>query len=142
MKKGFTLIELLVIIVILSTLLALSAPFYSRFILQDALSSTVDQFAGSFRKAQISAMMGKQNGSWGVNYSNNKITLFQGNSYIGRNSGFDEVFNINANIGVTGFTEVIFSRMTGIPGATAFITIHGGGSSKTLSINKEGIVSK
>src|SRR5438309_506925 len=67
MEVGFTLIELLVVMAVVSILGVMSVAFYSRFLIQNEVANTTDQFAGEFRKAQIYSMMGKQSGGvWGV----------------------------------------------------------------------------
>ena len=140
--KGFTLIELLLVIAVVFIISFLSVPFYARFFTQNAVANTVDQLVGEIRKAQIYAVSGKQNGSWGVHFGSNQIVLFQGNSYASRNTAFDESFSVNSNVIVSGLSDVIFSRMTGTPSATPTITISGNGNTKTVSINGQGVVSK
>ena len=140
--KGFTLIELLLVIAIFLVLGSLSAVFFSRFLTQNAVANTQDQLAGELRKAQIYAMMGKQNGGWGVRFGSNTITLFQGNTYATRNSAFDETFTVNTNIAVSGFTEVDFTKITGTPSATPTITITGNNTTKTLTVNSQGVISR
>lgn len=142
-KNGFTLIELLLVIAIISIISLLSSVFYSRYLLENSVGNTALQIAGSLRKAQIYSMMGKQGSGWGVNYSANTITLFKGNSFISRDPTFDETFSVNSNISITGLTDLIFSRVTGLPTpTTSTITISAGTNNKTITINSYGIVSK
>lgn len=139
MKKdeGFTLIELLIVVAIILTLLASSGVFYSRFLTQNSVSAVSDQFAGELRKAQIYAMEGRQNTSWGVSYASNTITLFATG-----NPAFNETFSVNTNITVSGITSVTFARATGIPSATPTITISGSGNTKTVAVNAQGTVTR
>ncbi len=140
--SGFTLVELLLVISIIIIIGTFSVVFFSRFLTQNAVANTQDQLIGEIRKAQLYAMMGKQNGNWGVNFLSNKITLFQGNSYSGRNNVFDETFSVNANISVAGFTGVIFTKTTGLPDTTGTYTIIGNDTSKPITINSQGVVSR
>lgn len=139
MNRGVSFIELLLTIVILSSLGIMSAAFYSRFLTQNAVDSSVNQLVASFRKAQMYSMTGKQNGSWGVRYtaSPKKITL-----YLVGNSSFDESYDVNDNITISGFADITFARITGLPSATANITISGGNSSKIIDLNSQGVVSR
>lgn len=137
LSSGVTIIELLIVILLISTIGLLSAPFYSRFLTQNAVENTKDQLVGSFRKAQVYSMMGRQNGTWGVRYGSNTITL-----YLSGNSAFDEIYNVNTNIAIGGFTEITFARITGLPSASPTITISGGNNTKTITINSQGVVSK
>lgn len=149
-KKGFTLIELLILIAIMGLISSLSVSFYSRFYTQNSVQNTLDQYVGELRKAQIYSMMGRQNGNWGVNFTSNRIVLYQGNSYATRTTAFDEIFNINTNISVSGIGDINYARYTGIPTnggstivSTLTATIQGtSNNSKTFTINTQGVVSK
>lgn len=142
MRNGFTLIELLVIIALILIIGLMSVSFYSRSITQNAVANSEDQLVGELRKAQIYSMMGRQNGAWGVNYGSNTITLFQGSTYAGRDTAFDETSSVNTNVSISGFTFLTFFRMTGTPSATPTITVSGNNNSKTITINAQGVVSK
>ncbi len=142
MKKGFTIIELILVMALFLIIGTLSTAFYSRLYTQSTVTSVTDQLTQSFRKAQSYAMNSKQNGNWGVHNGTSQMTLFQGNTYAGRNAVFDESFSVNGNITVTGFTDLIFSRLTGTPSATVIITIKGNDNTKIMIINNQGIVSR
>jgi len=146
MNRGVTIIELLLVVAIMSTLGILSASFYARFLNQNEVGNTVDRFVGSFRKAQVYSMMGKQNSNWGVHYASNTITLYKGSSF-GIDTAFDEEFTVNSNVSVGGFTDLNFTKVTGIPGmgnpsTTATITISAENNSKTITVNSQGVVSR
>lgn len=142
MNKGFTFIELLLVISITLIIGSYSAVFFSRFISQNAVSNTQDQLTNQLRKAQLYAMMSKQNSNWGVNFSSNTITLYQGNSFAARNTAFDEVFTVNNSVTVSGLSDTNFARMTGIPNTTSSVTVSGTGGSKTITVNSQGVVNK
>jgi Tfp pilus assembly protein FimT len=139
MNRGITIIELLLVIAIISTLGIFSASFYAKFLTQNAVENTQNQLVNSFRKAQIYSMMGKQNGVWGVRYTTSpkEITL-----YLSGNSAFDETYQVNSNITVSDFTDILFAKVTGLPSTTATITISGVNNSKTVTVNNQGVVSR
>jgi prepilin-type N-terminal cleavage/methylation domain-containing protein len=141
-QNGFTVIELLIVIALVVIIAGMSVSFYSRFLTQNAVANTVDQLVGELRKAQLYSMMGRQNGTWGVAYNSNKITLFQGNTFATRNTAFDELFNINTNISITGFSELTFTKATGTPSASPTIVVAGNNNSKTITVNSLGVVSR
>jgi len=141
-SEGFTLIELLLVISIVLIIGTFSVIFFSRFLTQNAVSNTQDQLIGQLRKAQVYAMMGRRNGNWGVRFGSNTITLFQGNSYAGRNTAFDETFSQNANISISGFTEIVFTKTTGLPNTTGTYTIIGNDTSKQIIVNSQGVASR
>lgn len=134
--------ELILTVSIISIIALLSASFYSRFILQNAVNNTVDQLAGSLRKAQIYSMTGRYDSSWGVHAGNSTLTLFKGTTYASRDSAFDETFSLNPNVTIANFTEVSFTKITGIPSAAPTVTITGNNTTKIIQINSYGIVSK
>ena len=135
-KQAFSLIELILVVIIVLSLGVLSTAFYSRFLNQNSVSNVSDQLVSQLRKAQVYAMSGKQNSSWGVKYSSSTITLFSSSS-----SAFDETFNVN-NITIGGFSQVVFAKTTGIPDSTPTITISGGGNTQNVSVNSQGTVSR
>lgn len=138
-KRGFSLVELLLVITIVLVLGVLSSVFYSRFLNQNSVANVSDTFASQLRKAQVYAMAGKQNTNWGVKYSipTNTITLFAVTS-----SAFDEKNTMNSTIAVGGFSQVIFAKATGLPDSPQVISISGGGNTKTVSINSQGMVAR
>lgn len=139
--KGVTLIELLLVVAIMSTLGVASTAFYSRTLTQNAVANTADQLANSFRKAQMYTMMGKQNSKWGVNYTNHTITLFKGDT-LGQDPAFNETFSVQNNISVSGFTELTFAKVTGVPSNTPTITITGNNTTRSMTLNNQGIVNR
>lgn len=141
-QQGFTFIELILVVAIVIIIGTFSSVFFGRFLIQNAVANTQDQLVGELRKAQLYAMAGRQNGNWGVQFSSNIITLYQGASFATRNSAFDEKFNVNSNILITGFSEVNFARMTGLPSTTGTYTITGTTSSDQVIINSQGVVSR
>lgn len=136
---GFTLIELLLVVSIVLIIGTFSSVFYTRFLTQNAVANTQDQLIGQLRKAQIYSMMGKQNGIWGVKYSSStkKITL-----YLTGNSAFDENFTTNNNIIISNFSDLSFARITGLPSTTGTYTITGNDSSRQVTVNSQGVVSR
>lgn len=141
--RGFTLIELILIMVVISLVAMLSAPFYSRFLVQNAVENTVDELSGSLRKAQTYAMAGKQGSAWSVNFSSNTITLYKGTNFASRDSSFDEKFNVNPTVSVNWSSDISYSRVSGLPTpTTATITISSGSNTKTVTMNSQGVISK
>jgi len=142
--NGFSLIELLLSISLILVITSLSTGFYARFLTQNSLANTVDSIVQDLRKAQFYAMVSRKGSTsgWGVNYSANTLTLYQGASYLTRNASLDEKITVNPNISVAGLTDVNFARLTGIPSLAPTITVSGTGQTKVISVNTQGVVSR
>lgn len=138
-KKGFTLIEVMIVVALMITIGVFSMVFYGSFILRNAASDAESMLVGSLRKAQWNSMMGKYYDSWGVKVLGDTVTVFRGNSYASRVSGFDEVFILNPNISISGTDEWVFSRLTGETNAGS-IVVQGGNSTKNIAVNNQGII--
>lgn len=141
-NQGFSLIEMLIVISIFLLLGSLGAGFYSRFLLQSAVADTQNQMVNQLRKAQMYAMMSRSNSNWGVRYGSNTITLFQGPSYVSRSVAVDEKFTVNPNIAISGFSEVVFNKMTGTPSATGSFSVSGNGNVRGFAISSQGVIQR
>src|SRR5258708_31801179 len=109
-QKGFTYIELILVIALVFIFGTMSISFGSRFLTQNAVANATDQLISDFRQAQMTAMMGKQNSNWGVNYASNTITVYKGKSFATRTTAFDATFSVNTSVSITGFSDINFFR--------------------------------
>lgn len=147
MRDGYTLVELLLVLAIVAVVGILSVPLFSRSLTQSSVANTSDQLVQSIRKAQFYSMVSRKDNlwGWGVNYGSFVITLYQGQSYGSRNQALDEKFNVSDSLTISGLTDLNFTRLTGIPSSGSFpmtITVSGLGSSKTITVNGQGVVSR
>ena len=141
-KQSFTLIELLLTISLVFIIAGSSTAFYSRFLTQNSVLSIQEHIEGNLHKAQMYSITGKRASSWGVYLAPQIITLFRGNSYAERDINFDETYSYPQSVSITGVTAVMYSRVSGLPSSSGIITISGPGSSKSLEINSQGVVTK
>lgn len=138
--KGFTLLELLLSVATVVTLAAFSVPVYSSFQTQNDLDLAVVTTAQSLRRAQVLSQAVDGDSSWGVKIQNGSLTVFKGNSFVGRDSNYDETFNLSA-VSPSGVSEVVFNKLSGTAQITGGITLTSvDGSAKTLTINNKGMV--
>lgn len=145
MKKltsGFTLIEVILAVALLIIIGGFAMSFSTNFFVQNATGNLRDQWMSTLKKAQLYAMSSKGNSNWGVAYNAPTLTLFKGTSYASRDTAWDETYEGNANLSVTGLTEVVFTRITGLPSTTGTTTISGTSSVRTITINSQGVVSQ
>lgn len=148
--RGVTLLELLLTVSIISIIGLMSTGFSARFFRQNDVINTTERLVHSLRKAQTYSMTGKYNSTkndWGVHYGSNRITMFLSDAsspdpYTSRTVAFDEVWNVNSAVTITGLTQIVFGNSTGLPSTTATITISGGNTSRTVTVNSQGVVSR
>ena len=85
----------------------------------------------------------------GVHITSTSYTIFQGSTYDTRDSGTDEIINIGPNLKITpgGFTEVVFSNLSGdattLPSDTHELTLIDmtTGKNSIITINNFGQIS-
>jgi prepilin-type N-terminal cleavage/methylation domain-containing protein len=136
-KKGFTFIELILVLAITAILMAASAPFYSRFILQNSVSNAQDRFVAAIHKAQSYAMAGKDDSAWSVSFSGNQVLMTR----VSDNTVFDS-FNLDQNTQISNFSSVTFSKLLGQPDQTFNMTITNRGQVRNISMNSQGVLSE
>lgn len=138
--KGFTLIEVILTMSLITIVALVASPFYGRFLSAQEISIVEDELSGSFAKAQMYSMLGKSDALWGVAVRDEQIILFQGDSYSDRDQSFDEVFVMQGKVSVTGFSEVVFAKVTGKPNVMPAFTVSGSGVTDTFILNTAGVL--
>ena len=136
--KGFTLVELLMVVAVLGLLIMVSLPpainFYKSRQFEVAQSGIVQ----TLRRAQLKAMSLEADSSFGVYITPSQYVLFKGSSYTTRDSAFDEVFDLSDNLSVTGLSEIVFSKLRGIPSDTGNISLTIDSLKAAININEVG----
>lgn len=137
---GFTLIETLLAIAILSMIVGISVPALGNLQPKNTLSVSQSVLLQSLHEAQLKSQAVENDSTWGVYVQAGSITLFQGVSYVGRNSDYDQVFDLSSSITPSGLSEVVFSKMYGYPNFTGTFTLTHGSSGlfNELNINEKG----
>lgn len=141
-RAGFSLIELLLALAIMMVVGTFSTVFYTRSLAQQSIDTTQDQVLGMLRKSQTYAANSRSGGAWGVRYSASTFTLFQGNSYATRTTALDENYSIPSSLSVTGLTEVVFAKSTGLPATTPTITISNTAGTRAINVTAQGVVTR
>jgi hypothetical protein len=96
----------------------------------------------SIRRAEQLSRNGEGDSAWGVNLLSGEITVFKGADYAGRDAAYDEIFFIPANIGLTGTSSMVFSKLYGWPTASSTINLTSvNNETRTININSKGSVS-
>lgn len=145
--SGFTLIEVILMIALMIFIGIIASPFYGNFLFGQEADRAAVELRESLTKARFYSMMGKGNDQWGVAFDTNRIILFRGNSFSGRDPVFDESYPLHDLVTLTGLDEVVFDRGTGVPSSqpTITITLYGNSDTPTththiLTVNAAGVV--
>lgn len=137
---GFTLIEVLLSITLIGIISGIGAIVYQQLQNRNDLDIAVGSVASSFRRAQALSQAIEGDTTWGVRINTGSIVLFQGASYATRVTSFDEVTNISSAIVGSGFVEVVFSKLTGLPQTNGVLTFTNSNDSRTITLNAQGAV--
>ncbi len=123
MNKGFTLLEILLVIATITILAGIAIPVYAHLQVRNDLDVATNTTLSTLRRAQILSQAVDGDITWGVKLQTSGIILFKGVSYAGRDTNFDEDFSLNGNVTPTGITEIVFSKLLGIPNTTGTLTL-------------------
>ncbi|MEK7625417.1 MAG: prepilin-type N-terminal cleavage/methylation domain-containing protein [Patescibacteria group bacterium] len=151
-RGGFTIIELLVVIGISVILAAAATPLYGSLQISAQLNDNTALIIQSLRTARELSVAGYNFSPHGVYFDNNVggrsgYTLYQGNSYATRLTGFDKetifdeaLITSSTNLNRIGADiDINFSRGTGVPSNTGTLRlIHSVNEGRAISINSIG----
>lgn len=139
-ERGFTLLELLLSVAVISALAGLSLPVYRTLLQKNDLDIAAVTIAQSLRRSQMMSQAVDGNTTWGVKIQSGSIVLFKGASYAARDTTFDETFDVPTSIGVSGTTEYVFSKLTGLPQATGTVNLSTESDARAVTLNAKGMV--
>ncbi|HOY46452.1 MAG TPA: type II secretion system protein [Candidatus Dojkabacteria bacterium] len=139
--KAFTLVEIIIVVGLFSAIVLIGVPLSQTTLAGSEVDTAFEVTAKTLRSSQAYAQAGVEDSTWGVHLSGNTVTQFKGSDYAARDSEFDAVTIFSSKINFSGVSEVIFSKLTGLPSSTGAITISEGDRSVTININSTGALS-
>ena len=141
-KSGFTLLELLLSIAIISIIAGAGAPIYANLQTRSDLSTAAQIVAQSARRAQTRAWANDGDSAWGINIAAGVVTIYQGSSYLARNTAWDETLSISSSIQLSGDLDYNYSQIFGLPDAAGSLTLISlDGKVMTVDIGADGQIS-
>ena len=148
-KKGITIIELLVVLAVLSVMVSIVLPQFSKMRENQVLKSGVQDILSSLDKARSQTLASLNSLQYGVRFEANKITIFPG-TFFPANDPRNESINITSPASISNVTlnlvsgipgEMYFNRLSGSPSKTGTITVSSPNFTKTIRISATGVVS-
>ncbi|MCX6764153.1 MAG: type II secretion system protein [Candidatus Nealsonbacteria bacterium] len=140
-QKAFTLIEILLVIGIFSILAILTLPLSLDFYKKYQLDIYTQEIVQALRRAQLKSMSVEQDSRFGIYLAEGNYVLFRGNSYAVRELQYDEIFDIPYNISLSGLSEIVFSKLSGLPSVSGDIILTNGNEERIININSIGRIS-
>lgn len=139
-SRGFTFIEFLLVLGIFTLLITVSLPLAVDFYNNQQLNLQEQGIVQALRVAQLKAMSREFDSSFGLYINSTQYVLFKGDSYLSRDTSFDEVYDFPTNLQVSGLSEVVFNKLTGTTSNTGITTLTLGNKTETININEMGRV--
>lgn len=140
-KKGFTMIEVLLSVATIIIIAGISVPIFQSFQVRNDLDVAAVEVVQTMRRAQVLSSAVDGDTTWGMYIELGSISLFQGSSYLSRDSSFDESFEVPISVTPSGTSEVVFQKFTGLPVSTGTITLTSStNETRTITINSKGII--
>ena len=141
-SKGFTLVEILIVFSIIVVVSAVTIPLYNRWQVANTIASEKTEVAQHLRLAQTRARSGLGDKNHGLYFQSNNYTIFEGDDYLTRDQGEDEFYYLPTSVVISGFSEIIFIKQTGIPNITGTLTLTNTITSETatIDINSQGLI--
>lgn len=142
MKRGFTLVEMLLVIAILAIVSFVAVGLVSNSVPRNQLQAQTDALLGMTRRAQERTVNGLEGGVWGVHVEAGQATLFLGESFVARDAAFDETRILPVAVSVSGSTDAVFVRRTGMPQqeASFILTDQATSLTRTITIHASGSI--
>ncbi len=122
-RFGLTVIELILSLGIILILFAVSVPLLRSFLLRNDLDVVQNTIVQDTYRAINLATSGERDSNWGVKITTGQITVFSGNSYATRNVNYDENYSLASGVTISGQSEYVFSKFSGIPISTGTTTL-------------------
>jgi len=135
---AFSIVELLIVFGITVLLIALCVPLAINFFNGQDLEDAAEQLTQTLRQAQNKSMAQENDNAFGVRLTDNSYTLFKGMTYLSHDPSYASTTDLPQGITSSGLTEIIFSKLQGLPNNSGNIILTNNKNSSTININSIG----
>lgn len=139
-QKGLTLLELLLVVSLVLVVGTVMLPFGITFFRSQLLDEAHSNMIESLREAYTYSRSGKHESPHGVRFFSNSYVRFAGETYDARDQTQDHTVYFSSHIALQAPQEVNFALLSGIPNASATITLHMDNATKTIQITDVGLI--
>jgi prepilin-type N-terminal cleavage/methylation domain-containing protein len=140
-QLGFSLLEVIFVLAVLALFAAVIGPIYRAVETKNNLDIAVASVVEGLRRAQAEAQNGRADTTWGLNITSGSETVFAGSSFASRQTTYDETLSLPGATTVSGLTQIIFNKISGLPQSTGTTTLANGFGSRQIFINAAGTLS-
>ena len=140
-STGFTLIELSLVMALFAIILSLAVPYGLRFFRIERLDSVSRDILTNLRFAQSQAISQQEDSEYGIYIQEDSFVVFRGTSYVSREVLSDEIFDFSNQVIISGLSEIVFYRLTGIPSDSGEIRLESEDRTNIITINQQGAIS-
>jgi Tfp pilus assembly protein FimT len=143
MPRGFNLVQVLLVLAIFLTIASFAIPSLYQLQTGVQIDTVASEMAHNLRRAQTRALSGFDDTNWGVFFDNQTYVIFAGDSYETRNQDWDEDYLIAGSVSIINDfgSEIIFSKMNGVPDSDGSITLSNtANESAVININTLGVI--
>jgi len=141
-RPGFTLIELITVSGIVAVLFGMVAMGSVGFLRNQELTNSAEALTSYLRAASARAIRSEGDTAHGVYVAPTGFTLFRGASYDTRLTAYDETRPLQGYVTVTGLSELVFAKQTGVPSTSGFITLTNGTRSVQFTVYASGAIER
>lgn len=144
-SRGFTLIEIILAIAILSIIMAVIISGMMDYVNYQRMQADVVEVSSQIRETRQNSLSAQDDTHYGVHFESDSVTIFDGDTYNALDP--DNQVTSFSIVGLAtdltnGDSDIVFSRLTGVPSATGTITITSNqlGTTATITVNGTGLV--
>lgn len=137
---GFTLTEMMLVVGIITAIMAVGTPLFMSLNNSNQMEAAMNILVQDLYQAQTYSRSQNQDSQWGVAVVGQRVTLFSGASYATRNTAQDIIYSVPTSVTLAGSTEVVYSKLYGLPQTAATFNVSGGGRSGSVVVNSKGMV--
>lgn len=138
--KGFTLIELVLVVALILILSITIVPLSASFIGHERIGEEAKVLASTLRTAQLKSANNYNDSSFGVKFSSGQYVLYQGDSYLSRQTEEDQIFSTDLAIDIGEIDEINFAKNTGLPDSSLSLGLSLQNKTKTIAISSLGLI--